>query len=73
MPFGGGVGKIFRVGKVPMNGQIGADYNAKKPDGGPDWQLRMMLVLMSPPGDIDVAPAVVRRRFQSAICNPQFK
>jgi len=50
VPFGGGVGKIFRVGKQPMNGSIGAYYNAEKPDGGPDWQLRVMLVLMYPAG-----------------------
>jgi hypothetical protein len=48
VPFGGGAGRIFRVGKQPMNGQIGAYYNAEKPAGGPDWQLRIQLVLLFP-------------------------
>lgn len=48
IPFGGGVGKIFRVGKQPMNGQISAYGNVKKPDGGPDWQLRVQLQFLFP-------------------------
>ncbi len=48
VPFGGGVGKIFRVGNRPMNGQISAYYNVEKPDSGPDWQLRLQLQLLFP-------------------------
>ena len=48
VPFGAGVGKIFRVGKQPMNGQIAAFYNAEKPAGGPDWSLRIQLQILFP-------------------------
>jgi hypothetical protein len=48
IPFGGGLGKIFRAGKQPLNGQIGAYYNAKKPDIGPEWQLRVQLQFLFP-------------------------
>ena len=48
VPFGGGGGKIFRVGKVPINGQLGFYYNVVKPDVGPDWQLRVQLQALFP-------------------------
>ena len=48
VPFGGGVGKIFRIGKQPMNGQISAYYNVEKPDYGPEWQLRVQLQFLFP-------------------------
>ena len=35
VPFGGGVGKIFRIGKMPLNGQVSGYYNVEKPDGAP--------------------------------------
>jgi hypothetical protein len=48
VPFGGGVGKIFRIGKQPMNAQVQAFYNAVKPDNGPDWTLRLQLQFLFP-------------------------
>jgi len=48
VPFGAGIGKIFRVGKQPMNGQISAYYNAVKPTGASDWSLRFQLQLLFP-------------------------
>jgi hypothetical protein len=48
VPFGGGVGKIFRIGKQPMNGQISVYYNVEKPDYGPEWQLRVQLQFLFP-------------------------
>ena len=48
IPFGGGVGKIFRIGRQPMNAQISAYYNVEKPEYGPDWQLRAQLQLLFP-------------------------
>ncbi|MEE4113706.1 MAG: hypothetical protein V2I40_12890 [Desulfobacteraceae bacterium] len=41
VPFGGGVGKIFRIGKQPVNAQAQAFYNVEIPDNGPDWTLRL--------------------------------
>lgn len=48
IPVGGGVGKVFEIGKQPVNGQISAYYNVEKPDFGADWQLRIQLQLLFP-------------------------
>jgi hypothetical protein len=48
VPFGGGVGKIFHIGKLPLNGQVSGYYNAEKPDSGADWQLRIQLQFLFP-------------------------
>ena len=48
VPFGGGIGKIFKIGKQPVNGQISAYYNVEKPDNGADWQLRVQLQFLFP-------------------------
>jgi hypothetical protein len=49
IPFGAGIGKIVKVGgKLPLNLQAGAYYNAVKPENGADWQLRAMVVVLLP-------------------------
>ncbi len=49
VPFGGGAGKIFRIGKQPMNASVQAYYNVVTPDDfGADWQLRVTLQLLFP-------------------------
>jgi hypothetical protein len=48
VPFGGGLGKIFSIGKQAVNGQVSAYYNVEKPDYGPDWQLRVQLQFLFP-------------------------
>jgi hypothetical protein len=48
VPFGGGVGKIFRIGKQPMNAQVAAFYNAERPHYGAEWQLRLQLQFLFP-------------------------
>lgn len=48
VPFGLGAGKIAFLGKLPVNTQVGAFYNAVKPDIGPDWQLRFQVQFMLP-------------------------
>ena len=48
VPFGGGVGKIFRISDQPLNGQVSAYANVVKPDFGPDWQLRLQLQFLFP-------------------------
>ena len=40
MPLGGGIGKVFHFGKLPVNAQIGGYYNVVHPDNGAHWQLR---------------------------------
>jgi len=48
VPIGGGVGKIFKIGKQPVNGQISAYDNVVTPDNGADWQLRLQLQFLFP-------------------------
>jgi hypothetical protein len=48
VPLGGGVGKIFHIGKLPVNSQLSAYYNVEKPQFGPDWQIRAQVQLMFP-------------------------
>ena len=48
VPFGGGIGKIFRIGKQPLNAQVSAYYNVETPASGADWQLRLQLQMLFP-------------------------
>jgi hypothetical protein len=48
IPLGGGVGKIFHLGKLPVNTQVSAYYNVETPEYGADWQLRFQVQLMFP-------------------------
>ncbi len=49
VPIGGGFGKIVKLGgKLPVNLQLGAYYNAVTPNNGPDWQLRAQVQVMLP-------------------------
>jgi hypothetical protein len=48
VPLGGGVGKIFHLGKLPVNTQISAYYNVVKPDFGANWQIRLQAQFMFP-------------------------
>ena len=48
VPFGGGFGKIFRIGTQPINASASAYYNVEKPDFGADWQLRLQVQFLFP-------------------------
>lgn len=48
VPLGGGVGKIFHIGKLPVNTQLSAYYNVVKPDDAANWQLRVQVQFMFP-------------------------
>jgi hypothetical protein len=48
IPFGGGVGKVFRIGTQPINASVQAYYNVRQPDFGADWQLRLQLQFLFP-------------------------
>ena len=51
IPFGGGVGRFFRIGKLPVNMQVQGFYNVEKPDDlGPDWTLRFQIQVLLPKG-----------------------
>jgi hypothetical protein len=48
VPVGAGIGRIFHLGKLPVNTQLGGYYNVVKPEDGPDWQIRLQVQLMFP-------------------------
>ena len=48
VPFGAGFGKLFKLGKLPINGNVSAYYNTVKPDIGPDWTLRVQFTVLLP-------------------------
>ena len=48
VPLAGGVGKIFHIGRLPVNTQLSAYYNAVTPDDGANWQIRAQVQLMFP-------------------------
>jgi hypothetical protein len=51
VPVGAGGGKLMLWGKLPVNLQTQAYAFVEKPDGGPDWQLRVQVqVLLPTPG-----------------------
>ncbi len=50
VPIGGGFGKIFRVGKQPMNASFQYFYNLEEPEFVGNWSIRLQLQLMFPKG-----------------------
>ena len=48
VPLGGGIGKIFHLGKLPVNTQLSAYYNVVHPDNGANWQIRAQVQFMFP-------------------------
>jgi hypothetical protein len=49
VPVGAGVGKLFKVGKLPVNTSLAAYYNAEKPNrDSSDWQLRFQVQFLLP-------------------------
>ena len=49
IPFGGGIGKITFLGKLPLNISAAAFYNVEKPDNiGPRWTMRIQVQTLLP-------------------------
>ncbi len=48
IPFGGGVGRITRLGFQPVNMQVNLYGNAVHPPGASSWGLRMQIALLYP-------------------------
>jgi len=46
VPLGGNVGRVIRIGKLPVNLQLGAYYNVVRPTNGADWQLRTQITFI---------------------------
>ena len=43
VPLGGGIGRLFKIGKQPVNTRIQGLHNAARPDFGPSWQLQVQV------------------------------
>jgi len=48
VPVGGGVGKLFKIGPLPMNTQLQGFYNADRPKNAEQWQLRFQVQVLLP-------------------------
>jgi hypothetical protein len=48
VPVGGGVGKLFTIGKQPINTKLQFYYNAERPKNAPDWALRFSIAFLFP-------------------------
>jgi len=48
IPIGGGFGKLFKMGKQPVNASLQGFWYAEKPKGGPDWTIRAQFQLLFP-------------------------
>ncbi len=50
VPLGGGFGKVFRLGQLPINASTQGFYNVEHPNLGPEWSLRFQLTFLFPKG-----------------------
>lgn len=48
VPVGGGIGKLHRFGKQPVDFKLQAFTNVEKPDGGPDWSMMFSVKWLFP-------------------------
>jgi hypothetical protein len=48
VPFGGGFGRVFKIGKQPMNMKLVAYHNVDKPENGADWALQWQVTFLFP-------------------------
>lgn len=49
LPIGGGIGRVFKIGRQPVNAQISGYYNVMTPDDtGANWQLRTQFTFLFP-------------------------
>jgi len=48
VPIGGGFGRVFPIGRRPVNTSLQAFYNVERPSGGPEWSIRWNLQLLFP-------------------------
>ncbi len=48
VPLGAGAGRVFKVGKQPINSRVEAYYNVERPDGAPRWQFQFTWQFLFP-------------------------
>lgn len=58
----GGVSKLLRVGKQPINAILRGNYNVVSPAAGPDWQFQFQLNFLFPRNEPEGALTVGKNR-----------
>jgi len=48
IPIGGGIGRVFKIGKQPVNVSLRAYHNLESPKSGSDWQLQFQIQFLFP-------------------------
>jgi hypothetical protein len=48
VPVGGGLGKVFRLGRQRLSSTLESSYHVERPELGPEWQIRLQLSLLYP-------------------------
>jgi hypothetical protein len=48
VPFGGGIGRLVKLGKQPVNLRLQGFYNVEKPKGAEDWALQLQVQFLFP-------------------------
>jgi hypothetical protein len=48
VPIGGGFGRVFAIGRQPVNLSAAAFWNVVRPEGAADWTLRLQITLLFP-------------------------
>lgn len=48
VPVGGGVGRLIKVGKQPIDIKLQAYWNAVHPDNGADWETQLQVKFLFP-------------------------
>lgn len=48
VPLGGGFGRVFNIGRQPVNASLAAYWNVVSPEGAADWTLRTQITLLFP-------------------------
>jgi hypothetical protein len=48
VPIGGGFGRVFEIGRQPVNLSAAAFWNVVRPEGAADWTLRLQITLLFP-------------------------
>lgn len=48
VPLGGGINRVFTLGKQPLNASVQAYYNVERPKFAPEWSLRLQVNLLFP-------------------------
>jgi hypothetical protein len=48
VPFGGGIGRVFKMGKRPVNMKLVGYYNVEKPEYASDWSIQMQMTFLYP-------------------------